>query len=52
MTNLIAAVRSALTSSSLSLYVLIAGPFALAIGIGLKNKKRFGPRAYRCRPGP
>ena len=38
MTNLIAAVRSVLTYIVVSLYVLIAGPFALAIGIGLKNK--------------
>jgi 1-acyl-sn-glycerol-3-phosphate acyltransferase len=38
MTNLIAAVRSVLTYIVVSLYVLIAGPFALAIGIGMKNK--------------
>jgi 1-acyl-sn-glycerol-3-phosphate acyltransferase len=38
MTNLIAAVRSVLTYISVALYVLIAGPIALAIGVGLKNK--------------
>jgi 1-acyl-sn-glycerol-3-phosphate acyltransferase len=38
MTNLIAAVRSVLTYVIVSLYVLIAGPIALAIGVGLKNK--------------
>ena len=38
MTNLIAAVRSVLTYIVVSLYVLIAGPLALAIGVGLKNK--------------
>ncbi|HEX6162236.1 MAG TPA: lysophospholipid acyltransferase family protein [Vicinamibacterales bacterium] len=38
MTNLIAAVRSVLTYIVVSLYVLIAGPIALAIGVGLKNK--------------
>jgi 1-acyl-sn-glycerol-3-phosphate acyltransferase len=38
MTNLIAAVRSVLTYLVVSLYVLIAGPIALAIGVGLKNK--------------
>ena len=38
MTNLIAAVRSVLTYVIVSIYVLIAGPIALAIGIGLKNK--------------
>ena len=38
MTNLIAAVRSVLTYVVVSLYVLIAGPIALAIGVGLKNK--------------
>jgi len=38
MTNLIAAVRSVLTYIVVSIYVLIAGPIALAIGIGLKNK--------------
>jgi 1-acyl-sn-glycerol-3-phosphate acyltransferase len=38
MTNLIAAVRSVLTYIVVSIYVLIAGPIALAIGVGLKNK--------------
>jgi 1-acyl-sn-glycerol-3-phosphate acyltransferase len=38
MTNLIAAVRSVLTYLVVSLYVLLAGPFALAIGIGFKSK--------------
>jgi len=38
MTHLIAAVRSVLTYIVVSVYVLLAGPFALAIGIGLKNK--------------
>jgi 1-acyl-sn-glycerol-3-phosphate acyltransferase len=38
MTNLIAAVRSVLTYVVVSLYVLLAGPIALAIGVGLKNK--------------
>src|SRR5687767_13557159 len=38
MTNLIAAVRSVLAYIVVALYVLIAGPIALAIGIGLKNK--------------
>jgi 1-acyl-sn-glycerol-3-phosphate acyltransferase len=38
MTNLIAAVRSVLTYLVVSLYVLVAGPIALAIGVGLKNK--------------
>jgi 1-acyl-sn-glycerol-3-phosphate acyltransferase len=38
MTNLIAAVRSVLAYLIVSLYVLIAGPFALAIGVGFKNK--------------
>jgi 1-acyl-sn-glycerol-3-phosphate acyltransferase len=38
MTNLIAAVRSVLAYVIVSLYVLIAGPFALAIGVGFKNK--------------
>jgi len=38
MTNLIAAVRSVLTYVVVSIYVLIAGPIALAIGVGLKNK--------------
>ena len=38
MTNLIAAVRSVLTYLVVSIYVLIAGPIALAIGVGLKNK--------------
>jgi 1-acyl-sn-glycerol-3-phosphate acyltransferase len=38
MTNLIAAVRSVLTYIVVALYVLLAGPLALAIGIGLKNK--------------
>jgi 1-acyl-sn-glycerol-3-phosphate acyltransferase len=38
MTNIIAAVRSVLAYVIVSLYVLIAGPFALAIGVGFKNK--------------
>ena len=38
MTNIIAAVRSVLTYSIVSLYLLIAAPIALAIGVGLKNK--------------
>jgi 1-acyl-sn-glycerol-3-phosphate acyltransferase len=38
MLDLIAAVRSVLTYIIVSLYVLLAGPIALAIGIGLKNK--------------
>ena len=36
--NLIAAVRLVLTYIVVSLYVLIAGPIALAIGVGFKNK--------------
>jgi len=44
MTNLIAAVRSVLTYIVVSLYVLIAGPIALALGVGLKNKAAlYGP---------
>ena len=44
MTTLIAAVRSVLTYIVVSLYVLIAGPIALAIGVGLKNKTAlYGP---------
>ena len=44
MTNLIAAVRSVLTYLVVSLYVLIAGPIALALGVGLKNKTAlYGP---------
>ena len=38
MTNLIAAVRSVLTYIVVALYVVVAGPIALAIGIGFKNK--------------
>ena len=38
MTNLIAAVRSVLTYVAVAVYVLLAGPIALAIGVGLKNK--------------
>ncbi len=38
MTHLIAAVRSVLTYIVVSIYVVNAGPIALAIGIGLKNK--------------
>jgi 1-acyl-sn-glycerol-3-phosphate acyltransferase len=38
MTNLIAAVRSVLTYIVVSIYVMLAGPIALAVGIGLKNK--------------
>jgi 1-acyl-sn-glycerol-3-phosphate acyltransferase len=44
MTNLIAAVRSVLTYIVVSLYVLIAGPIALALGVGLKSKTAlYGP---------
>jgi len=44
MTTLIAAVRSVLTYIVVSLYVLLAGPVALAIGVGLKNKTAlYGP---------
>jgi len=44
MTNLIAAVRSVLTYIVVSLYVLIAGPIALALAVGLKNKTAlYGP---------
>jgi len=44
MTTFIAAVRSVLTYIVVSLYVLIAGPIALAIGVGLKNKTAlYGP---------
>src|SRR6187401_164422 len=44
MTNIIAAVRSVLTYIVVSLYVLIAGPIALAIGIGFKSKAwLYGP---------
>ena len=38
MTQIIAAVRSVLTYVVVSVYVLLAGPIALAIGVGLKNK--------------
>jgi 1-acyl-sn-glycerol-3-phosphate acyltransferase len=38
MTNLIAAVRSVLTYLVVSIYVLLAGPIALAIGIPFKYK--------------
>ena len=38
MTNIIAAVRSVLTYVAVAVYVLLAGPIALAIGVGLKNK--------------
>ena len=38
MTHIIAAVRSVLTYVAVSVYVLLAGPIALAIGVGLKNK--------------
>ena len=38
MTNIFAALRSVLTYIVVSLYVLVAGPIALAIGVGLKNK--------------
>jgi 1-acyl-sn-glycerol-3-phosphate acyltransferase len=38
MTNIIAAVRSVLTYIVISLYVLIVGPIAMAVGVGLKNK--------------
>ena len=44
MTTLIAAVRSVLTYIVVSLYVLLAGPIALAIGVGLKSKTAlYGP---------
>ena len=44
MRNLIAAVRSVLTYIVVSLYVLIAGPIALAIGVGFKSKAwLYGP---------
>ena len=44
MLNLIAAVRSVLTYLVVSLYLLFAGPIALAIGIGFKNKTAlYGP---------
>ena len=44
MTNIIAAVRSVLTYTVVSLYLLIAGPIALALGVGLKNKTAlYGP---------
>jgi len=44
MTNLIAAVRSVLTYVVVSLYVLIAGPIALILGVGLKSKAfLYGP---------
>ena len=36
--SLLAAVRSVITYIVVSLYVLIAGPIALAVGVGLKNK--------------
>src|SRR6186997_2033836 len=38
MTNLIAAVRSVLTYVAVALYVLVAGPIALLIGVPFKNK--------------
>jgi 1-acyl-sn-glycerol-3-phosphate acyltransferase len=38
MNHIIAAVRSVLTYVVVSVYVLLAGPIALAIGVGLKNK--------------
>ena len=38
LTTFIAAVRSVLTYIIVSLYVLVAGPIALAFGVGLKNK--------------
>ena len=38
MTNIIAAVRSVLTYIVVSIYVLIAGPLAMAFGVGLKSK--------------
>ena len=44
MSNLIAAVRSVLTYVAVSIYVLIAGPIALAIGVPFKNKAAlYGP---------
>ena len=44
MNNIIAAVRSVLTYVAVAVYVLLAGPIALAIGIGLKNKTAlYGP---------
>jgi len=36
--NIIAGVRSVITYIVVSLYVLVAGPIALAIGVGFKNK--------------
>jgi 1-acyl-sn-glycerol-3-phosphate acyltransferase len=44
MTNLIAAVRSVLTYVAVAIYLMIAGPIALAIGVGLKSKAAlYGP---------
>jgi 1-acyl-sn-glycerol-3-phosphate acyltransferase len=44
MSTLIAAVRSVLTYLIVAIYVLIAGPIALALGIGLKSKASlYGP---------
>ncbi len=44
MTNIIAAVRSVLTYAIVSIYVLIAGPIALLIGVPFKNKAAlYGP---------
>jgi 1-acyl-sn-glycerol-3-phosphate acyltransferase len=38
MNHIIAAVRSVLTYVAVAVYVLLAGPLALAIGVGFKNK--------------
>jgi 1-acyl-sn-glycerol-3-phosphate acyltransferase len=38
MNHISAAVRSVLTYVAVSIYVLLAGPIALAIGVGIKNK--------------
>ena len=44
MSNLIAAVRSVLTYIVVAVYVAVAGPIALALGIGLKSKASlYGP---------
>src|SRR3954471_220097 len=44
MNNFIAAVRSVLTYVAVSIYVVIAGPIALALGVGLKSKAAlYGP---------
>lgn len=44
MSNVIAALRSVLTYIIVSLYVLVAGPIALLLGVGLKSKAfLYGP---------